>query len=60
MDLLALLKELFDNYPEAAQNYEMDVMERYELEVLRKRLTDEELANLQRVYSNRKSNFKVD
>ncbi len=52
MDLLALLKELFDNYPEAAQDYEMDIMDRYEIEVLNKKLTPEQFANLQKVHSN--------
>lgn len=41
MNLKELLNELFDNYPKAAQDYSLDIWDRYYLEFERKQLTDD-------------------
>lgn len=48
MDLLSLLKEMFDNYPEVATDYEESIMDRYQKEIGNEKdiLTTEEIANL--------------
>ncbi|WP_348735515.1 hypothetical protein [Spiroplasma endosymbiont of Ammophila pubescens] len=56
MNLKELLNELFDNYPEAAQDYSLDIWDRYYLEFERKRLTDEEFENLKQVYFSKQKN----
>lgn len=55
MDLKALLNEMFDNYPECAKDYEMDIMERYEIE-FEKKLTPEEIDNLTHLYFDKPKN----
>lgn len=41
MNLKELLNELFDNYPEVAKDYSLDIWDRYYLEFERKQLTDD-------------------
>ncbi|WP_253301770.1 hypothetical protein [Spiroplasma endosymbiont of Phyllotreta cruciferae] len=56
MDLKDLLKEMFDNYPECAKDYEIDIMDRYEIEVENKKLTPEEIENLTNLYFDKPKN----
>ncbi|WP_400249394.1 hypothetical protein [Spiroplasma sp. ald] len=60
MNLKELLNELFDNYPEAAQDYSLDIWDRYYLEFERKRLTDEEFENLKQVYFSKPKNSFIE
>ncbi|WP_424527122.1 transposase [Spiroplasma endosymbiont of Glossina fuscipes fuscipes] len=42
MNLKDLLNEMFDNYPDCYRDYGLAIMDRYEIEVEKKKLTPEE------------------
>ncbi|WP_253301219.1 hypothetical protein [Spiroplasma endosymbiont of Phyllotreta cruciferae] len=45
MNLKDLLNEMFDNYPDCYKDYGLAIMDRYEIEVAKKKLTPEEIDN---------------
>ncbi|WP_253301112.1 hypothetical protein [Spiroplasma endosymbiont of Phyllotreta cruciferae] len=45
MNLKDLLNEMFDNYPDCYKDYGLAIMDRYEIEVAKKKSTPEEIDN---------------
>ncbi len=45
MNLKDLLNEMFDNYPDCYKDYGLTIMDCYEIEVAKKKLTPEEIDN---------------
>ncbi|WP_425380032.1 hypothetical protein [Spiroplasma endosymbiont of Stenodema calcarata] len=56
MELKDILNEMFDNFPEVAQNYGEAIMDRYEIEVENKKLTPEQINNLTYIYFTKPKN----
>ncbi|WP_424526653.1 hypothetical protein [Spiroplasma endosymbiont of Glossina fuscipes fuscipes] len=60
MNLKDLLNEMFDNYPDCYRDYGLAIMDRYEIEVEKKKLTPEEIDNLTHLYFDKpKNNYYI-